>query len=327
MVILIPVMFLVGVTLYSCFKNQKLMQVFAAVLSLVSILFVLDCVIQFAVGVDLLGIPLEPVTKTESRIVGPFSRRTHHAVLLTVLLPVVLKWLAQYGRFPQLLYLAALTFVIYGSGSRASYVTYLAAIALFYVWTKRGRIFLFGCLLPAVLVMGWITSSSSSYAKTRLQTFLVIPKTYNNWNNVLSGRVDIWWAGWNMFSEYPITGIGAKAFREAYDDFKPVPTIDRPLIAKEANHAHHPWISVLSETGLVGFIGLLGVVVLVFGLTVRSKWGVNLYVYPWLLSFVLILNPLNSMPPIYKSWWIPIMLLVIVSHLVDLEHKRHDLVS
>jgi hypothetical protein len=35
----------------------------------------------------------------------------------------------------------------------------------------------------------------------------------------------------------------------------------------------------------------------------------------------LMLNPLNSMPPLFKSWWIPLVLLAIIAHLADVEYE------
>jgi hypothetical protein len=40
-----------------------------------------------------------------------------------------------------------------------------------------------------------------------------------------------------------------------------------------------------------------------------------------MLSFLLIVNPLNAMPPIFKLWWVPMVLLVIVVQLVELHRN------
>ena len=180
-------------------------------------------------------------------------------------------------------------------------------------------------------------------------------------NTALSGRVDIWEAGLNMFKDKPVTGIGALCFQDAYETHKPNEEItgefslvkdayhvspnddcnnngiddlqdiidgtssdcDEDGIPDECKiyHAHHVWIGTLAETGIVGFIGLAGAVMFLVLLTCRSRSGFNLYTYPWMLSFLLIVNPLNSMTPIFKLWWVPIVLLVIVVQLVELHRN------
>ena len=68
-------------------------------------------------------------------------------------------------------------------------------------------------------------------------------------------------------------------------------------------------------------IGLISAILLVVVITRRSAIGLSLYKYPWLLSLLLILNPINSMPPLTKMWWMPIVLLVFVAHIAQLEHR------
>jgi hypothetical protein len=79
---------------------------------------------------------------------------------------------------------------------------------------------------------------------------------------------------------------------------------------------------MLAEKGIVGLFGLIGVIVLMFSITIRNSGWAKLHTYPWLLSFVLLINPLNSMPILFKTWWFPIVLLVIVAHLVDVAKKK-----
>ena len=163
---------------------------------------------------------------------------------------------------------------------------------------------------------GNVTSANS------VKVLIDSPFSYRQANRFLSGRVDIWMAAWNMTKANPITGVGAKAFNYAYEEHS---INDRFKVVDGkggAYHAHHPWISMVAEKGVVGLLGFIGVILLLFGITARTRWGVNLNTYPWLLSFVLLINPLNSMPILFKTWWFPIVLLVIAAHLVDVAKKN-----
>ena len=206
-------------------------------------------------------------------------------------------------------------------------MTYLVAVVLFFAWTKRGRILLLVGLIPMLIIVCWIGLASSSIAQQKAGQFLTFPTTYEDWNNRLSKRLDIWVTSWNMAVEHPLTGVGSKAFNHAYEDFKSEEDPFNPVDGVGgAYHAHHPWFSILAETGFTGVLGLIGIVVLMFGITLRTKIGICLYRYPWLLTFILILNPVNSMMPLFKIWWFPIVLLSIVAHLVDVERVDSEVI-
>ncbi len=73
-----------------------------------------------------------------------------------------------------------------------------------------------------------------------------------------NGRFDIWAAGIREFSFRPIFGVGSNAYAEA--------TRGYPLEKKdtgEALYAHNTYLSVLVETGMVGFLLFLGILILV----------------------------------------------------------------
>ena len=82
----------------------------------------------------------------------------------------------------------------------------------------------------------------------------------------LTGRRLIWAAGWELFRDHPLLGIGANAFR---------PVVSRELAEPirlderdPAQPAHNTFLSVLVEQGVIGFAlfcALLGVLVLSLG--------------------------------------------------------------
>jgi hypothetical protein len=127
---------------------------------------------------------------------------------------------------------------------------------------------------------------------------------------------------WNMTKANPLTGVGAKAFNYAFEEYEVSDQYNIVDGKGGAYHAHHPWVSMVAEKGILGLFGLIGVIVLMFSITTRNSGWAKLHTYPWLLSFVLLINPLNSMLPLFKTWWFPIVLLVIVAHLVDVAKKK-----
>jgi O-antigen ligase len=317
-------MFLVGVSMCSLFRHKKMLELLSTVIAITSFAWIFDGFIQYFFGKDLLGIPLN-----YGRVVGPFITSTHMGTLLSVMIPVVLKWLERFGWWTMILYLASLAAIILLTGVRVDWVTYLAALILYFVWSKNGRIFFATVIFPMVIIIFFIMILGSSSANQRVSTFKDgIPKTYKEWNRLLSKRVDIWTTGLHMFEEHPVVGIGARAFTSAYQDYRTAGDyFDDSTQKKESpRHIHHPWFSILAETGIVGFVCFLGIVFFLFGITARSKWGIKLYSHPWLITLILIANPCNSMPPFYKTWFLPIVLLALVAHLSHL-HERSSSIN
>jgi len=316
-------MFLVGVSMFSLFRHKKMLELLTTVIAITSFAWIFDGFIQFFFGKDLLGIPLD-----HGRLVGPFITSTHMGTLLSVMIPVVLKWLERFGWWTMILYLASLATILLWTGVRVDWVTYLAALILYFVWSKNGRILFATVIIPMVIIIFWITISSSPFANQRVSTFKEgIPKTYKEWNNLLSERPDIWTTGLHMFEEHPVVGIGARGFTSAYQDYRSKDDFFDESTPKKSSplHIHHPWLSILVHTGIVGFVCFLGIVFFLFGITARSRWGIKLYSHPWLITLVLIVNPCNSMPPIHKTWWLPIVLLALVAHLSHLHEKSSSI--
>ena len=304
-----------GVTIFSLLCNKKAADAIMLIIAITSMVWVFHAIVQFA----------PELTGSHGLIVrGPFSDGTHMGMLLAVTLPVTLKWLTRHHFSAQLIYLAALAFVLFATGIRTDWVTYLVAIVLFYGWAKRGRIFLLLGIIPVLVIAGWIAIIYSPITAVEVDQMKNFPTTYEALNTTLSKRLDIWEAGMNMGSQNLLTGVGAKAFNHAYASYKSENDPFKDAIDGQggAYHAHHPWVAIFAEMGLIGLVSLCSVVVLLLTLTIRSSRGFNLYHYPWMLSFILILNPINSMPPIFKMWWVPIVLLVITSHLANLERNN-----
>jgi len=324
-VLLIPLFFAAAISVFSVLRNYKAAQILSTVIAITSICWVLDALAQYTFGVDVLGIPLEDRRSWGLRTTGPFRDNNHLGMLLAVTLPVTLKWLCTFHKSSQLLYIGCLGFVLLVIGARTHWVTLIFAIIGYYWFAKGGRFMLFCGLIPAFILSIWIASSNSVLAEKKLGRFSSIPTSVTQLDKNLSGRVHIWATALNMGATHPLSGVGVKAFKTAYQDENLVwdPT-GRKKKKSKVSHAHHQWISVFAETGLLGVASLLMIVIFVVYLTMRSVGGFNFYHYPWFLSFLLIMNPLNSMQPIFKMWWFPIVLLVIVAQLCAIEQDKNQ---
>ena len=72
-------------------------------------------------------------------------------------------------------------------------------------------------------------------------------------------RPALWQVAWNIFNEYPITGIGFGNYSSKYvsDVFV------SPLLMEKSvwTHAHNIYLKFLSETGIIGFCGFIALII------------------------------------------------------------------
>ena len=316
----VPVLYLAGISIYSLLSNARAKNIVVFIIVCTSIFWLLDSYYQYFSGHDVFGIPLD-WGRGKIKITGPFNGSAHMGTLLTVTLPVVLVWLSRYGKAVILIYITLLAFIIMLTGKRTEWVTLILALSLFLLWDRRVWKFTLFLVIPALLISSTVAIKTSPYMQKRFNHFISIPSDFDGWDKKLSGRMSLYETGLNMGLKNPIAGVGAKAYESAYQEYRDGGHRFRNKRSWTL-HAHHPWITVFAETGSVGILFLVGLIVFMFAITIRSIRRLDLRHYPWFMSFLLLLNPINSMPPLFKTWWIPIVLLVIIAHITDVEQEN-----
>lgn len=78
--------------------------------------------------------------------------------------------------------------------------------------------------------------------------------------DTMGTRYDLWEAGWQMFLDHPVKGVGIGRFRELVSFYTPSFGI---------KSSHNTYIQVLSETGIVGLLFFL---ILLF-VVIKSQWN------------------------------------------------------
>lgn len=123
----------------------------------------------------------------------------------------------------------------------------------------------------------------------------------------LSGRWSIWAESRRIFLERPLTGVGLDAHRTAV-----APAISERTIFKNVDkEAHNTYLSVLAETGIVGFLLFAGAIASVLARVRRlSRW---LAWYWWSQLAVLAIGAMSLSLEDSKSVWIFLVLAVGMS--------------
>jgi O-antigen ligase len=160
------------------------------------------------------------------------------------------------------------------TASRGATLATIAALAI--VPLTQGRLTVrkkFAALVSLALLASAVLFFAPETSWERLAT---VPNEISL--GTLNSRTIIWSAGWKIFHEYPLVGIGANAFRLVVSRVLAEPI--RLGQASPAPPAHNTFLSVLVEQGVVGFaifsalLGCLGLSVSAMPVASRQLWAV-----------------------------------------------------
>lgn len=153
------------------------------------------------------------------------------------------------------LVLAGTTILLTASrGATLAAIAALAIVPLTRAWlTVRQKA---TALLTASLL---VTAAFLYVPSTSWERLSTMPYALDH--GTMSGRTVIWGAGWDIFREHPILGIGSNAFRVVVSRVLAEP-IRLDDVDSPAPPAHNTFLSVLVEQGIIGlaiFCAMLGV--------------------------------------------------------------------
>ena len=184
----------------------------------------------------------------------PFSTLSHPnlfgfycAIVSAMLFPVIMR--SAYGlRRKTAAGLAFLGVIgLLSSGSRGAWMGFAAAIAILtFMGYLRAKYLLAGIALVALIL----------YALSALN-LAGLAHASDFGEEATEGRIEAWWAALLMFANHPLIGIGWMNFPSLL-----------PSVIDWRNgagmHAHDIYLSLLAETGLIGFILFFAPIVIVF---------------------------------------------------------------
>lgn len=300
-------------------------------IGLVLALWAVDGLFQRFHGVDIFGYGLG----VDGRIYGPFGDNQRLGYIMGVMLPVVLwPWTRSHPRTVIAAFLLAI-FVISLGGSRSSLVfAILAGIGLFLRLTTWPQRITLTVLAPLVLATSTMMSPP---LKERILERGYTPLTTSQvrqqdgsgvsnstaWNEdafrkidlFLSYRLTIWETAWHMLRDRPWVGVGPGAFDDMYKTYANRPDDPFRSSNRDVHHAHQLYISVLAETGITGFIGLMISIGLGYRWYRRLPKMQKEEASPFAHALFIALFPLNSQHGLFIGWWFPTLLLLLCAML------------
>ncbi len=311
--------YLIGLALLRGLETERGRQWLQRWLLVVLLVWLADAYIQYLFGRDLLGIPLSD----DGRIVGPFSQNLHLGPFLVLMLPVALADLAERRPWTTLLIVALIGFVCAQSGARSSLIFFLLACAT--LLPRFGRSFRWP--IVALFAAALIAAATVIVPRSleRIATYGALsgqsePTLIERLDYLSSIRVTIWQNGLRMLADRPITGVGANAFAEAYPRYAPA----EDFYIKHGHpvfHAHHMYVSIAAETGLIGLTGFLALIGLCLRWYIRAPPERRRAAAPFGAPLLVVAFPLQSQPVLFSIWWFPVLLLFLCAMLASLRES------
>jgi O-antigen ligase len=259
-----------------------------------------DATIQFAVGKNLLGFPYE-----SGHITGVFYPRNTISHICAIL--STFTFLYAYKNFEKNKLLSfsiiPLFFILLLSGRRAAWImlalSCLGFIAYSFYFSNHKKRFLKLISVTTVALAVLLSSTIVFHGPTnaRFKTTLgLFSGNYEKINEATAIRLPIWETAINVYKHNPINGIGPRGFRHAYQTYT---TPDNFWINQ--THPHILMLEVLAETGTIGAIGYLLALILLIRVFTKSKQ--KYYLFPFLLTVLIAVFPLNAHMAFYGSIW------------------------
>jgi O-antigen ligase len=206
----------------------------------------------------------------------PFYKdHTSYGALLAMFLPFLIgfsfsglftKWKRVSLGLLTLIFLAATVF----SYTRAAWVSLLGALCVYVVIRLRIKLYVWAVLFVVMSILGVVLSNHVVFhlEQNKQESSVEISKhvrSISNISNDISNleRINRWKCAYRMFEEKPVFGFGPGTYMfnyapfQMYADKTPISTNSGDL-----GNAHSEYLGVLSESGILGFITFLAIVVL-----------------------------------------------------------------
>ena len=266
-------------------------------------LLVVDALVQFFLGQNLLGFPRDSAVLT-----GLFDDNQRLGLVLALFIPMILYQLHRLramGGWQWLLLIPYLLVVLF-SLKRSAWVMLIVGAGLYVILflrvTKldwRVKLFLPIAALGLVVSTAYFVPSVSERLNTSLGIFSA---DYETLDIATSRRLTLWRTAGNIIQAHPINGVGPRGYRYAYKQFAEPGDFWINQNGKGQTHPHFMGLEVLSETGVIGLIALLGLFYLV-GRTMMAKHRTDPTGAVWLALALVAWFPLNTHLAFYGSYW------------------------
>ena len=271
------------------------------------LVWVVDGIVQMAAGRNLLGF----AAPAGDRINALFGEEgLVYGTLLAVLCPLLWEHAARrWSRWQLAAVVIATVVVILAAGARSAWITVVVILLAYGVllWRRRGHfpLPLFALVLAgSVLAVAALWAGSERFANRLENAVGAFTGSTAIMEDAIGHRLWIWRGAVNMIEANPLNGVGAGGFRYAFPAY---PAKDDPFVNADPPispyHSHNLWLEILSESGLVGALGLFSLLTLLLVVGIRAPASARRLMLPYALCLLAAYFPFNTHMAIYSSFW------------------------
>lgn len=308
------------------------------------ILVIIDILIQFYTGKDLLGYRADHIngffesfenwnTHRLQRFAGPFGfdKRAGTFILIFGIIGYFLNQTDKNNLniYYNVIFIFILTSSIIITGDRSPFLSLLILFVFMFFLEKKYRRQIFfiscTCLIIFILFLSFSKTVSYRYIKNITDySIIIVPEHESNQKNSnnLDGKsinfnkrfkkiiYDNPWSAhyltaFEIFKSSPIFGKGVRSFRFECNKY---PDINSSYAyARCSTHPHNSLFELLSEVGVLGLMIFLLILYELFKLTKQKSYFNNIYFF-LLISFIVPIKPTGA---IFSTWFGSILWLII----------------
>lgn len=280
---------------------------FLALCAWLLLFWVVDGMVQVSVGRDLFGFAI-PLPGRINALFG--DEGLVYGILVAVLCPLLWEHAARHwSRWQAMAVVIATVIVILAAGARSAWITIVVILLAYGVllWRRRRH---FSMPAVTIIVIAGVLAAVAFWAGSerfanRLDNAIgALTGSTATMQDAVGHRLWIWRGALNMIEDNPVNGVGAGGFRYAFPAYAaegdPFVNADPPI---SPFHSHQLWLEMLSETGLVGALGLAALLVLLLMAGIRAPAGTRRVMLPYGLCLLAAYFPLNTHMAIYSAFW------------------------
>lgn len=299
-----PHFYFAGVYILRTLQEQHIRRKLELAISLIVTIWIVDALLQYFVGTNLLGYPYRP-----GQLTGMFDPKIRLGHLLAVLAPVYFETLRRYFRgrsWPWMLAALLLAGVIFLGGRRVAWLMAAISFAGYILYLRRvGALSLRVVALALVIGVaggGALLADNETLVRRTSAMLGLFSGNVQVVDRATSHRLPLWGTALNMASAHWINGVGPRGYRYAFHEYAGRDNFYLRNGRNGQTHPHQLVLEVATETGLIGLSGLA----CFWWLLARAGWRrlrLAPDCLPWLVTGCVAWFPLNAHMAFYGSYW------------------------
>jgi O-antigen ligase len=295
-----------GIYILHVLSTAQAQRLFLSLCAWLLLFWVVDGIVQLALGWDLLGFPIH----ASGRINALFGESLIYGTLLSVMCPLLWEHAARHwSRWQVAAVVTATVIAVLAAGTRSAWITVIVILLVYGVlFVRRGQRFPVGfvaaVLAGAVFSVAALWTISEPFSSRLENAVGAFTGATAVTADAIGHRLWIWRGAVNMIEANPLNGVGAGGFRYAFPAYAaegdPFVNADPPI---SPFHTHQLWLETLAESGIVGALGLFALLTLLLVTGLRAPASARPIMLPYALCLLAAYFPFNTHMAIYSSFW------------------------